>query len=334
MDDVQARTALDTALGTVRQEVMLSRDGLVLVALAWDGVSTPGYMTASAAAQEGTLELREQAAATVPAIEAVTTTTPVVIFAGDTVVGGRQNRIINVSVWLPAGKVTQIPVSCLEAGRWNAGVRFRASLKADVRMRAKMSRQVAVSAGRAHANASARPGSAPDISAFASDQQEVWGEIAHRQRRAAQTSHTSALHDVYAAEAEDLAGLARSFPCPDGANGVAIGIGGRIVSAELFDAPDTFRDQWPRLVEAAVAAWADHGRAVAAGYEPAPLRRYPDPEAIDRMLVRARSATGTAVTRPSVGAGMDLRLSAVRLSGGALVVDGRPVHVELFRADD
>ncbi|MFO1540763.1 MAG: ARPP-1 family domain-containing protein [Chloroflexota bacterium] len=334
MDDIEARTALDTALGTVRQEVVLSRDGLVLVALAWDGVDAPGYRTASAAAREGTLELREQAAATVPAIEAVTTTTPVVIFAGDTVEGGRQNRIINVTVWLSAGKVTQIPVSCLEAGRWNAGVRFRSSIKADVRMRAKMSRQVVDSAGRAHAAAGAWPAAPPDISAFASDQGEVWSEIAQREQRARYRSHTSALHEVYAAEAQDLAGFARSFPCPVGAHGVAVGIGGRIVSAELFDAEATLAEQWPRLVEAAVAAWADHGRAVTAGYEPAPLHRYPDPGAVDRMLARARSASGTAIARPSVGAGTDLRLSAVRLSGGALVVDGCPVHVELFRADD
>lgn len=41
-----------------------------------------------------------------------------VIFAGDTVVGGKQNRIINVPVWLPAASATAIPVSCLEHGRW------------------------------------------------------------------------------------------------------------------------------------------------------------------------------------------------------------------------
>lgn len=334
MDEVQDRTALQAALATVQQEVTLSRDGLVLTALTWEGGGAPGYMTASAAAEAGALELREQAAATVPAIEAVTQDTPVVIFAGDTVVGGRQNRIINVTVWLPAGKVTAIPVSCLEHGRWNTGVRFQASLKADVRMRARMSRQVVDSAAAHRERRGAAADAAPNISAFASDQRAVWEEIAERERRAGHRSRTSALHEVYAAEAQDLAGFARSFPCPVGAHGVAVGIGGRIVSAELFDTPATLADQWPRLVEAAVSAWADHGRAVAAGYEPAAPHRYPDPGALGRMLARAQTACGTAVAGPSVGAGTDLRLSAVRLSGGALVVDGRPVHVELFRADD
>ena len=53
-----------------------------------------------------------------------TRTKPVVIFAGDTVVGGKQNRIINVTVWLPAAaKSPPIPVSCLGARAVGPGVR-------------------------------------------------------------------------------------------------------------------------------------------------------------------------------------------------------------------
>jgi hypothetical protein len=120
-DEGQVRQQLREALGTVRPLVTMSRDGLVLTALEWGVAREPAYATATAAAREGALELREQGGGTVPAIEAVTKDKPVVIFAGDTVEGGKQNRIINVTVWLAAMKVTSIPVSCLEMGRWNVG---------------------------------------------------------------------------------------------------------------------------------------------------------------------------------------------------------------------
>ena len=120
-DETRVREQVREALGTVKPLVTMSRDGLVITALEWGVGREPAYETATAAGQAGDLELREQDGGTVPAIEAATKENPVVIFAGDTVVGGKQNRIINVTVWLPAKSVTPIPVSCLEAGRWNQG---------------------------------------------------------------------------------------------------------------------------------------------------------------------------------------------------------------------
>ena len=113
-----------------------------------------------------------------------------------------------------------------------------------------------------------------------------------------------------------------------------MGIGGRLVALELFDAPSTLAEQWPRLVEGAASAWADHRRAVAAGVEPAPHHRHPDDGALGRMLGRAVEACGDAVVGASVGEGSDVRLSGTRVRGGALVADGHPVHVELFRVED
>ncbi|MEI8334822.1 MAG: DUF6569 family protein, partial [Chloroflexota bacterium] len=99
-DETRVREQVREALGTVKPLVTMSRDGLVISALAWGVDREPAYETATAAGRAGDLELREQGGGTVPAIEAATKMKPVVIFAGDTVVGGRQNRIINVTVWL------------------------------------------------------------------------------------------------------------------------------------------------------------------------------------------------------------------------------------------
>ena len=93
MDEQLARGAVAAALRTVRPGVAMSLDGLVLTALHWDAVREPAYETAGAALAAGELDLREQGSGTVLAIEAATKSRPVVIFAGDTVVGGRQNRV-------------------------------------------------------------------------------------------------------------------------------------------------------------------------------------------------------------------------------------------------
>ena len=303
----------------------------MLTALEWGVAQEPAYETATAAALAGNLELREQGSGTVPAIDAVTKARPVVIFAGDTVVGGKQNRIINITVWLPAKKVTSIPVSCLEHGRWNQGVQFAAARKVDYLMRARMSAQLAdVAAAEARM---AMDGHAPPRRTYAANQAEVWGEIAAKEARFGAHSQTAALHDLYEREAVDIEGFVRAFPCPAGASGIAVAIGGKLQAVEMFDATSTLVEQWPRLVEGAASAYADHRRAVAAGHAPAAKARYPDPGALERLLKRAAAATTEAVAGPSVGDGLDVRLAGTRVRGGALVVGGHPVHVELFRVE-
>ena len=128
-----------------------------------------------------------------------------------------------------------------------------------------------------------------------------------------------------------MAALAGAFPCPGRAAGVAVGIGGRLVAVELFDAASTLAEQWPRLVEGAASAHADHRRAVGAGLVAKEPHRHPDEGALGRMLDRAAAAAADALVGPSVGEGFDVRLGGPRIRGGALVVGGRPVHVELFR---
>ena len=43
---------------------------------------------------------------------------PVLLLDGEQLVGAKQNRILNVSILVPARQSLVIPVSCVEAGRW------------------------------------------------------------------------------------------------------------------------------------------------------------------------------------------------------------------------
>ena len=43
---------------------------------------------------------------------------PVLLVDGEELVGARQNRILNLSILVAAGRKIRIPVSCVEQGRW------------------------------------------------------------------------------------------------------------------------------------------------------------------------------------------------------------------------
>ena len=44
---------------------------------------------------------------------------PVLLYEGEEVLGAQQNRTFDVSVLVAARSVLQVPVSCVEAGRWD-----------------------------------------------------------------------------------------------------------------------------------------------------------------------------------------------------------------------
>jgi hypothetical protein len=44
---------------------------------------------------------------------------PVLLLDGEEVIGAKQNRIINLTVLVAAGTTVQLPVSCVEQGRWS-----------------------------------------------------------------------------------------------------------------------------------------------------------------------------------------------------------------------
>lgn len=46
---------------------------------------------------------------------------PVLLYEGEEVLGAQQNRTFDVSVLVAAASVLQVPVSCVEAGRWDRG---------------------------------------------------------------------------------------------------------------------------------------------------------------------------------------------------------------------
>jgi len=270
------------AIASIKPLVTMWRDGLTVIAL--ESVlpnTSPDYLTFEQAQAGQAIEVHEAPMQTVPTVEARIGPKPVLVLGGDTIVGGAQNRIINISILLKAAATTAIPVSCLELGRWNDGRHFQSGRPVDHSLRGMVSEQV---------TRGARASSGADANRFAADQGAIWQEIGERQGRAGFDSPTQAIHDVYLREERSVDDFVRAFPMPAGTRGVAIGLFDRLVGLDLFDSTETLERQWSRLVAGAASALLDRQRAADAGVRPQPRHRHVDKRAVHLALFRRATA--------------------------------------------
>lgn len=80
---------VDATLAAIEPTVWMWRDGLTVIALGSKlRDRAPDYLTFDDAAAGGVVEVHEAPAQQVPTVEAVTTTSPVLVLGGDTIIGG------------------------------------------------------------------------------------------------------------------------------------------------------------------------------------------------------------------------------------------------------
>jgi hypothetical protein len=286
---------------------------------------SPGYLTLDEALHAGSIEITETSAqGSVNELKVFNTgSAPVFILDGEELVGAKQNRVVNLSILVPAGAALTIPVSCVEAGRWRARSRaFSAAPRTQYAAgRAKRMAQVTASM---RASGERR-----------SNQAEVWADIASKAERMAARSPTSAMEEIFAVHAGFADRAVEAFRPLDGQCGALFLIDGEVVGFDLFDRPETLRRLLPKLVRAVAVDALDR-------------RGVPQPQVV-RKLDRRQSAVAPpraedaaaafleavrAAERhetPALGLGRDVRLAGDRISGAALHVDGALVHVSAFQ---
>ena len=90
---------------------------------------------------------------------------PIIVLDGEEVVGGKQNRIINTTLVILANTSVKIPVSCIQAGRWQHERANFDSTGSVFRARSRAVQKATVSA------------SVRESGSFRSDQRAVWDEV-------------------------------------------------------------------------------------------------------------------------------------------------------------
>jgi hypothetical protein len=231
---------------------------------------------------------------------------PVLVLDGEELVGAKQNRIVNLTILVPAHSRLPLPVSCVEAGRW-----------------AHRSRAFAA-AGRTH-YAAGRKMKVEQVScslresgARNADQGAIWEDIDAKSERFAAESPTKAAAAMYEQSRADLDALQSRLEALPRQVGAVFAINGAITGMELFDCPATWRKSMRKIVESYGLDALDRG-----GERPGRARRDPA-----RFVA---SVSRTAVEKfPAVGVGDDLRLRSPRIVGAALAVDDELVHLLAF----
>jgi hypothetical protein len=158
---------------------------------------------------------------------------PVFVLAGEVIIGGKQDRIIGRNTVIPANTTQEVPVYCVEHGRWNGESKEFATAKA-------------LAHGRLRGRAS-----------YAA-QGDVWREVAAKNvarkttndsdtyRRVAQQQSDGTLGTM---EKQVDAALAK-LPAADRSRmvGYAVSLNGAVATVDLFGSPALFKKLETKLV--------------------------------------------------------------------------------------
>ena len=158
---------------------------------------------------------------------------------GEEVVGAKQNRVFNASFLVPPGATVQIPVSCVECGRWRYQSPGFTSSERTLTSRARTSKLERTSI------------TASMTGRYDSDQSAVWSDVDNYLDRTQVRSVTSAFSD---AAARRVAIIEDQIPQPlPGQTGVAVVHGEKLLSADILGSPELFSRSWKKIARGILA---------------------------------------------------------------------------------
>jgi hypothetical protein len=271
----------------------------------------------------------------------------VLLIDGQELVGAKQNRILNTDVLVPARKSLNLPVSCVEQGRWGYGRSVRpatppppdatpeeqAEHAANEQRRGREYEHQFVAGKSASFSTRRRKSgtvhqSLKVANVHDADQGQVWNEVQEELDSAGVRSSTGALSDLYVARERELTEFRSNLRLPDDAVGLAVFYGGSFQGLDLFDRHSTLAYFWDSLVDSYALSWLNR-RAVQT-QEP---KDTPDEGVTIRgLLDQAGESDWERFESP--GEGRDYRLGTETLTGSSLVFEEKvPLHLQLFSVE-
>lgn len=160
----------------------------------------------------------------------------VLILEGEEIKGAKQNRMVNVTVYLEKRSRHIVPVSCVEAGRWSYMEEdFRTSNHlAHPRLRARKIESVLENP--------------PERRSFYADQKTVWREVGRKLYSLKVSSSTQALSEAFEKRKEALERIKEAFSPEEGQIGVMVGMGGKLVAFDFLASKKNFSQIFNKLL--------------------------------------------------------------------------------------
>lgn len=301
-------TVLQNTLSRIEIGAAISFRNLTLFPLLQVESGSPDYLVLDEALAQNAAKVTEvSAAGSVPELQFTNDSDlRILLLDGEELVGAKQNRILNLTLLIPAKTSLQIPVSCVEAGRWqHQSSKF--SCSPNPQYAAGRARKIGWvtqsmrSTGKRHSN-----------------QRDVWADIDAKASRLGTSSFTQAMNGIYEQHASSLEKYMQAFSAQTNQVGGVFAINGEIRGMDLFDYSATFQKLLPKLVRSYALDALDIAR---------------DPVAkpgIPAQSILTAIEKVTTEKFPALGVGEDVRLSGAHIVGSALIADERVVHLSAF----
>jgi hypothetical protein len=266
----------------------------------------PFYDLAAPAFAAGTLTVQEISRdGSVPTLRVVNAgPRPVLLLDGEQLVGAKQNRVLNVTVLVAAHTTLDVPVSCVEHGRWRY---TRPDLRTDdylmnAELRARKMRDVSDTLRHRMSRAG--------------DQRAVWVGIADKAAHLSADSPTGAMRDTYERHREPVEQFTRDLAPLSHQLGAIFAAHGHFLGVEVFDSPTTLAARCRVEGRYPSSASARRRRSTSGS----PSRPGTSANAATRSGPTSSAASTSSVRRgrPCVSSAR----SRVRASGGGEAIDG------------
>lgn len=229
----------------------------------------------------------------------------VIIVDGELLVGAKQNRIVNTTIVVPAGTSVEIPVTCVEQGRWGYTSRnFTSSRSHSSSSLRSLKHRTVTDSLRMHGE-------------YRSDQGSVWGSIRDKMHRMASPSPTMSLTDVYesSVSSKDEALLEEEVRPQAGQVGYLAYVREGFAGGDVFGSSELCRAKLSKLLR------GHYLDALDASLE------FPRLSAAD-VLAQVRGARPEQFA--GVGKGSELRFESASVQGACKVVDETIPHLAVF----
>ncbi len=286
---------------------------LGIIQLATSGQDSFAYIGCGRALSENLIEAKELSESGNVNSIFVLNHSPHFVFLmdGDILAGAKQNRVINTSMLLAPESKSQVPVSCVEHGRWHhASKGFTGTdYSAPSKMRSDKAGQILMSLQQKRG--------------FSADQTKIWNHVSEYQDLHKVASPTSNLSDVFKEKADEFTTFISHFTLSENANGLAVFFGKTLVGVDVFNRRDVYAEYFPKLLRGA-AFEAGAKRPTKAKLSEAEAR-YRTLEFLDLLEEQQYHEA------PGAGVGTDRRFDSEGVTGFELVYNTHQIHLAAFR---
>jgi hypothetical protein len=303
--------SLQQAMAGIKVGETMVHGGLAVFPLIGDGARKRDYLTMTEALKKEGVRISEVSeGGSVPELRLKNLLDQDIFAAdGETLIGAKQNRVLNSSIYVKAKDEIVIPVSCVESGRWRYNRRdFHAGEHHEF-VSSRVAKMESVASSLRMTGTDRR-----------SDQGAVWDAVSMKCADFEADAPTGSMDDAYQAARPSLDEYLKYMHLQPNQVGMAVAIDGKTAGIEFFEDPTVFGQFFDKLMRAYAAEVVLENRIATV---------VPDKDALENLLSRIGKARCDEYG--AVGSGREIRIALGGLNGSALEVDDRLLHFVLLR---